>query len=82
MVTIQVSFLLRRLRTLLANDSRKRARVPARGTPTIRRAGLPSRRIVGTGLAPVLAVTPLRLGIAFSRTPPRGLAGPLEPPAE
>ena len=28
MVTIQVSFLLRRLRTLLANDSRKRARYP------------------------------------------------------
>src|SRR5260221_4416352 len=31
------------------------ARVLARGTSTIRRAGLPSRRIVGTGLAPVLA---------------------------
>ena len=35
---------------------KKRARVPARGTPTIQRAGLPSRRLVGTGLAPVLAV--------------------------
>ncbi len=33
MVTIQVSFLLRRLRTLLANDSRKRARVPAGSVP-------------------------------------------------
>ncbi len=65
-VTLQVSFLLHRLRTLLANDSGKRARVPARSTPTIRRAGLPSRRIVGTGPAPVLAVTPLRLGIAFA----------------
>jgi hypothetical protein len=53
---------------LLANDSGKRARVPARGTPTIRRLGRPARRIVGTELAPVLAVTPLRLGIAFANS--------------
>ena len=45
-----------------------RARVPARGTPTMRRIGLPSRLMVGAGLAPALAFKPIRLQVAFAST--------------
>src|SRR5713226_3503707 len=50
----------------MTHRMQSRARVPARGTPTIRRTGLPRRRMVGAGLAPALPVTPIRLAITFA----------------
>src|SRR6266699_109600 len=63
LITIQVSFLLRRRRTLLANAIPWRSGVTARTgaspVPTIRRLGRPARRIVGVPLAGTLVRFPL-----------------------
>src|SRR5260221_9917665 len=95
LVTIQVSFLLRRRRTLLANAIPRRSGVTARTgaspVPTIRRLGRPARRIVGVPLAGTLARFPLSFASKVRRRgegerpgdpppPPAGLSGPLSPP--